>query len=58
MDVRGPTSGHLQVKYRGRCSSSTRCFPSAGVVGKIFVISVRLGGESEGEGRHLLKKAT
>ena len=57
MDVRGPTSGHLQV-YRGRCSSSTRWFPSAGVVRHFFDISERLGGESEGEGLRLLKKTT
>ena len=50
MDVRGPTSGHLQVKYCGRCSSSTRWFPSAGVIQFFFDISERLGGESEGEG--------
>ena len=51
MDFPGPTSGHLRV-YRGRCSGSTRWFPSAGVIKKID-ISERLGGESEGEGLHL-----
>ena len=47
MDVRGLTSGHLRV-YRGRCSSSTRWFPSAGVIKKFLIYLNGWAGRARG----------